>query len=339
MNISWSKLVLVFAIFLAAMGTAQADEVHLKNGDRITGEVVTMEEDKLLLKTSYAGEITIQWDQVASLVTDTPVEVSFQDETMAVGTTRPAKDGKMSLETTETAEVISFQLDEVKSINPKPSEEGVEIKADVNFGFSYERGNTNKDKLHLNGSFSARDGDNRYTAKADVNREESSGVPTENNWLALAKYDRFLTEKMYWFTTASFEHDEFKSLNLRTTLATGAGRQFIETALTNLLIELGLAYVIEDFTTKDNDYTALRWSLDFDRYIVSDKIQFFHWDELFYNLKSSKDFVLRTKTGFRFPLYGKFKWTVRYDFDLDTSPDPGRKEEDQRFIITVGYEY
>jgi hypothetical protein len=55
----------------------------------------------------------------------------------------------------------------------------------------YEIGNTDKDTLHLDGSFSARDGDNRYSAKADVNREEASGVITENNWLALAKYDRF----------------------------------------------------------------------------------------------------------------------------------------------------
>jgi putative salt-induced outer membrane protein YdiY len=339
MNMNWRKLFLVFAILLAAVGTTRADEVHLKNGDRITGEVVTMEEDKLVLKTSYAGEITIKWDQVASMVTDTPVEVSFQDETMVVGTTRPAKDGEIRLEAFETGEMISFQLDEVKSINPKPPEEGVKIKADINFGLSYERGNTNKDKLHLDGGFSAREDDNRYTGKADINREESSGVTTENNWLALMKYDRFLSEKMYWFTTASFEHDEFKSLNLRTTLATGAGRQFLDTALTNLLIELGLAYVIEDFTTNDNDYTALRWSLDYDRYVVSDKIQFFHWDELFWSFEDTRNVVLRTKTGFRFSLYGNFKWTVRYDFDLDTDPDPGRKEEDQRFIVTVGYEY
>jgi len=339
MNNRLKTLVLVAAVILAAIGTARADEVHLKNGDRITGEVVTMEEDKLVLKTSYAGEITIQWDEVASMATDAPVEVSFQDETTVVGTTKPAKDGEMSLKTAETAEVISFQLDEVKSINPKSPEKGVEIKGDVNLGLKYERGNTDKDVIHVDGSFSAREGDNRYSAKGDVNREKASGVKTENNWLALAKYDRFLTEKMYWFTTASFEHDEFKSLNLRTTLATGAGRQFIETALTNLLIELGLAYVIEDFTSKDNDYTALRWSLDFDRYVLSDKVQFFHWDELFWSLKDTDGVVLRTQTGFRFPLYGNFKWTVRYDFDLDTSPDPGRKEEDQRFIVTVGYEY
>jgi putative salt-induced outer membrane protein YdiY len=141
-------------------------------------------------------------------------------------------------------------------------------------------------------------------------------------------------EKDYWFGTLSFEHDEFKGLNPGTTLATGAGRQFIETALTNLLIKLGLAYVVEDFITKDNDYTALCWSLDPDRYVVSHKIQFFHWDKLFWSFQDTRNVVLRTQTGFRFPLCGNFKWTLRYDLD----PDPGREEEDQRLVVTVGYE-
>lgn len=48
--------------------------------------------------------------------------------------------------------------------------------------------------------------------------------------------------------------------------------------------------------------------------------------------------LLRTRTGFRFPPYANFKWTVRYNFDLDTNPDPGKKEEDQKLIVTVGYE-
>lgn len=52
MNISWRKLVLVFALLFTAVGTPEADEVHLKNGDHITGEVVTTEEDKLVLNVS-----------------------------------------------------------------------------------------------------------------------------------------------------------------------------------------------------------------------------------------------------------------------------------------------
>ena len=46
--------------FLMA-GNSLADEIRLKNGDKLTGQVVRMEEEKLVLKTTYAGEIAIAW--------------------------------------------------------------------------------------------------------------------------------------------------------------------------------------------------------------------------------------------------------------------------------------
>jgi hypothetical protein len=48
---------LTVGFFIA--GNSLADEVRLKNGDKLTGQVVRMEEEKLVLKTTYAGEIAI----------------------------------------------------------------------------------------------------------------------------------------------------------------------------------------------------------------------------------------------------------------------------------------
>ncbi len=50
---------LTVGFFIA--GNSLADEVRLKNGDKLTGQVVRMEEEKLVLKTTYAGEIAIAW--------------------------------------------------------------------------------------------------------------------------------------------------------------------------------------------------------------------------------------------------------------------------------------
>jgi hypothetical protein len=50
---------LTVGFFIA--GNSLADEVRLINGDKLTGQVVRMEEEKLVLKTTYAGEITIAW--------------------------------------------------------------------------------------------------------------------------------------------------------------------------------------------------------------------------------------------------------------------------------------
>ena len=57
--------IMVIIVFIIPMNNL-ADEVCLKNGDRLPGEVIRMEAGKLIFKTSYAGEISIGWQEVWS---------------------------------------------------------------------------------------------------------------------------------------------------------------------------------------------------------------------------------------------------------------------------------
>jgi hypothetical protein len=36
-----------------------ADELYLKNGDRLTGQIVRMTDDKVVFKSAVAGEVTV----------------------------------------------------------------------------------------------------------------------------------------------------------------------------------------------------------------------------------------------------------------------------------------
>jgi hypothetical protein len=47
--------ILILAFGLMTFTSALADEARMKNGDRITGKIVRMEKEKLVLKTDYAG--------------------------------------------------------------------------------------------------------------------------------------------------------------------------------------------------------------------------------------------------------------------------------------------
>ncbi|MGH8679608.1 MAG: hypothetical protein ACREUQ_14820 [Burkholderiales bacterium] len=42
----------------------------LRNGDRITGQLVRLENGKLTLRTSYAGNVKIDRKEIATLSTD-----------------------------------------------------------------------------------------------------------------------------------------------------------------------------------------------------------------------------------------------------------------------------
>ena len=56
------RAVVAAALLLLPL-TAAADTVVLKNGDHLTGTVNQLAGGKLTVTTSYAGAVTISWDQ------------------------------------------------------------------------------------------------------------------------------------------------------------------------------------------------------------------------------------------------------------------------------------
>ena len=78
-------------------GKSVADEVFLKNGDRITGQVISMEKGKLIFEAFYAGKIHIDWAEVSELKTDAPITVILSDGTSLQGIPTPADEGEIKL--------------------------------------------------------------------------------------------------------------------------------------------------------------------------------------------------------------------------------------------------
>lgn len=68
----------------AASSCARADVILLRNGDRISGEAVRKSGAELVVKTPYAGEITLPWAEIASITSDRPVLILFEGEAAPV---------------------------------------------------------------------------------------------------------------------------------------------------------------------------------------------------------------------------------------------------------------
>jgi hypothetical protein len=69
------RILCAVGLGLAASALLQADEVRLRNGDRLSGTLVRKEGKSLVFKTSTVGEVTAPWEQVEMLVTDEAVTV------------------------------------------------------------------------------------------------------------------------------------------------------------------------------------------------------------------------------------------------------------------------
>jgi putative salt-induced outer membrane protein YdiY len=332
-------LFLLFSVLVAVPGWC--DEVQLGNGDWISGQVLSMEQGELKLETPYAGTITIQWDQVAGLRTQEPVHVLLSDEASMKGRSVSAKWGRMRLKMGRVEETVSFDLAEVQAINPEAEEKpAVELSGRVDVSLTRSRGNTDTESHHVAGEIVARTEKNRYTAGIEYNREENEDVLTSKNYLGYAKYDHFLSRKWYGYINTLFEKDEFKDIRLRSTVGTGVGYQFFESELTNLYLETGLSFVNEDREEgEDDDSMAGRWAISFDRYFLNKSVQFFHTHEGYQSLDESEDLFIRSRTGLRFPLSAGFRATLQYNYDWDNDPAPGEENEDEKYLVTLGYEF
>jgi putative salt-induced outer membrane protein YdiY len=342
---SYRSNVLVFSIlfsFCLLSDQIHADEVLFANGDRITGKIISMEQGKLIITTSYAGDISVAWEEVVGLKADSAIKMILDDDTLIQGITLQAEKGNIKLETDRIAEPVSFDLADVKALNPSPDifEPEVKIKALFNLGVNAARGNTEAESQHFDGEFVARTENNRYTAGAELNRAEDKCEKTANDLTGYLKYDHFLNEKWFFYSNALFEKDIFRDINLRTAMGLGAGHQFLEKPLINLSGELGLSYINEDFEkAPDKGYNTGRWALNLDRYFFQQIIQFFHFHEGFIGFEDTNDILIRSRTGFRIPFYKSLNATLQFNYDWDKAPSPGRKKRDSMYIMSLGYHF
>ena len=76
----------VLALIVFAATASCAEQVTLKNGDHLTGSIVSMDGKKLVLKTTYAGEVPIDWSEVSEFNSDkAPLVVTKADKQLVSG--------------------------------------------------------------------------------------------------------------------------------------------------------------------------------------------------------------------------------------------------------------
>ena len=310
-----------------------ADEVQLNNGDRLTGVVVKMEDGVLTLKTDYGGEIRISWDQVAAVTSTKPMQVKVSAEVerfraLLLG-------GYELIETTKLGPGGIVPLTDVKGINLGH----IRYQGTFTLGGNSTSGNTNTKAVNVAGRLTVRSDRQRLYLEAKYNYGEAKDVLTVRNSMAQAKYDYFVTKKVFLDAFGLLEKDTFQSLQLRLTLGAGVGYQFLDTGRTTLSTSVGLGYVNEHFTTLPQTETpSSRWGIRFQHAIIPDRIAFFHKQDGFYDLAEGNAVRFMADQGLRVFVYQDFYFNLEYDVRLNTQPAPGREKLDEAFIFGIGYE-
>ena len=138
-----SSVVLGVTLLWSAGTTLRADTVLLENGDRLTGEVQKLAEKKLAFKTTYAGTVQIDWNEVEQLSTKEPFDVEMETGMRYRGTLQEADEGIDVVAEDTTVTVNPIQLVAMTSVtDQKPPGFFDTLQGDVDAGLTLNRGNS-----------------------------------------------------------------------------------------------------------------------------------------------------------------------------------------------------
>ncbi len=334
-----NRLIIV-SIWLMLGNSALADTVNLDNGDRLSGEVIKMADGVLVFKATYAGEIEIPWDAVVSLTTDTPITAQLVNDSQITGQAVFSENGEIQISGDDVLKSVAFDVENVTAINPPTAEElapKTKYSSNFNVGITAATGNADTQQYHFDGEFNARGEQDRYAIGVDFNRGEEDGETIVDNWTVYTNYDYFLSEKVFWNNTITLQQNDLQELNLRTSVSSGIGYQFHDTDDLRLSATIGIGYLSENFEIAPSEQTiAGRWGIKYEHQWF-DWLRFFHDQEGLVSVEDTNDFVIRSRTGFRYPISKRFSGTAQINFNYDNSPSPGTEKEDLIYILSLGY--
>jgi putative salt-induced outer membrane protein YdiY len=324
---------------LAFAAAVHADEIIFKNGDKLTGKIVTMEAGKMKIATAVAGEVIVDMTNVQTFSTDTPVDIRTAEGKKL---NEPVTTAEADSVKTVGGEVLS--LTGVTKINP-PAEvwHGSVVAAG-----SIARGNTNTDDLGVAIALGLRRTEtinDRFTLGGAYNfgrqRDPTTGdkSTTTDNWMAFGKYDYFVTPKAYGYGMMKGEHDRIADLNYRLSPGVGVGYQWVERPDFNVFTEAGIAYVYEDFIS-DGHQASCAWRFAYHiEKKFNDVWSAFHNMEIFPEIDSPEKYNMTTDLGIRAALTAAFFTEFRVEWKRDTDPAPGAEKNDLRYILGVGWKF
>jgi putative salt-induced outer membrane protein YdiY len=335
-------------VTLLAASPALADQVKLKNGDVLNGTIASFDGGKLVLKTGAAGDITLDVAQIDSFATDSPAKVEVkkgEDETEVVeGKVAMASGGNISVEVAGGAKTVA--LANLASFNKPPFK--AEWSGSLVGSTEFARGNTYSQSTSVDFNAVRRGQIDRVTLtgwyRASRQKDNTTGdtSTTQRKSGGGAKYDYFLSKKIYAFAMAGAEQDAIAGIQLRYTAGAGAGWQVIEEADAKFNVEASINYLVEEYTdnSPNSSGAAARLAYHYDR-VLSKKYEtsFFNDASAYKILNNSNDYLVHFKAGLRENLTASFFAQEWVDFTWDSTPAAGAKRQDVIYYVGIGWTF
>jgi hypothetical protein len=335
-------LVGVCGILAAPMARAQTDFVVTRNGDRLTGEVKSLDRGKLRFETDATDTIEIKWEHVAELVAEQTFEVILTDGRTLFGT---LLDGAEPFEVRLSGGGIVSALPMVSVVRMTPIEgrliERIDMRVDV--GYSLTKANDSA-QSNLGYDFQYRDQLRLVSLNADGATTTSESDPPSTRINTVATFRRFLAGRSWDpLGLMQIERNDELGIEQRTTFGGGMSRWLKDTNQNRMSFIGGVVYGTEDAEgLVDAEWTAealLGFGMDWFRF-DSPELDVSTRLTVYERITGASRTRGNLDVDFRWELFGDsfYSFSIYYSFDSDPESATSSKR-DYGIVTSLGWEF
>ena len=335
-------LSLLICLFI---NSAWADQIILKNGDRLSGSVIKKDGGKLTIKTSQVGMVVVPWDQIASIVIEKPINIVLQDGRTVVGSLT-SSDGTSEIVTSQAkvgvaaSDITAIRNDDEEKVHQRLLAPGWEDlwTGTGTIGFAGTAGNartltftagitadraTNTDKTSIYFSL--------IKASARINNQSQDTAEAVRGGIS---YGHNVNSHLFVSVFNDYEYDRFQNLDLRFVIGGGFGVHAWKTDRSRLDILGGSSYNRSRFSTPlTRESAELYWGDEYS-FKLNSATSLTQSYRMFNDLTNTGIYRVNFDLGISTKILKWLSWNVSISDRYLSDPAPGRKTND--FLYTTG---
>lgn len=329
---------LSFTAFLAICSLCSmtiADEVIMKNGDRLSGKL-TFDGSKLTIENKIEGKVSVNLKDVKTFSSDGPAEVVLANGRKVQGRIVAGGEGNVTLAGPQgPVELVPFA--QLHAINPPP----VRWSGNVLIGGLLARGNTDSDSFNASADLDHKTESDEISLHGQYlfGRQRVPGDgkhETVDDLLGRAKYQYTFAPKWYAYAGVEAEHDVIAGLDLRLAPTVGVGFQWVDQPTFSFSTEAGVGYLYRQYAHDGETGSPVARLAYHLKAKFNDKVSAFHNLEYLPGLDRIDNYFLNTDLGIRADITAKWYSEFKIDYRYDSKPAPGHGPNDIRYILGVG---
>ena len=333
----------ILAPVVAPRAAPKTDIIYFTNGDRLTGEIKSLDKGRLELSTSTAGTVNIEWDKIARIETNQYLRVETSSgaryhgrvpEAQQSGSIRLAADGEAAAEPLAIADVVRIAPIEYGSLAKR-------LDGYLTVGFNYAKAD-NQTEFDFSGGLSSRNEIREWSLDGQMTLNAQSTARTTSMYDVTLGNKRFMRDRWFQQYFGSVQGNEELGLNIREILGAGIGRYLVQDMHHEWSLVAGLAYDREDFESQSTQ--------DSIEGVLSTQYSFFRYDTpkrsidvglaLFPSLTESGRLRAEADIDWRIELVEDFFFDLSFYGSYDSKADPEAPSNvDYGVVTSLGYTF